>query len=171
MHQVPKHLPEPNNVAARGRSSVRKPYGFTLIEVMIVVGIVAILGGIALPAYNNYIRRGQLVEALALLGDYRIKMEQYYQDNRGYGPDGGDCANGNLGPSWATFTTHTSENFTFSCQLTGGSNQAFLVTATGSSGLASGTTYTINESNQRTTTSYKGTAVSKNCWLVKGDEC
>ena len=68
------------------RSTKRLPAsGFTLIEVMITVAIVAILGSIALPAYFDYVRRGQLPEAFSNLADYRVKMEQYYQDNRNYG--------------------------------------------------------------------------------------
>ena len=65
--------------------------GFTLIEVMIVVAIVAILATVALPAYTDYLRRGQIPEAFTYLSDYRVKMEQYYQDQRMYGV--GTCAN------------------------------------------------------------------------------
>ncbi|GEM_PF-291468 len=58
--------------------------GFTLIEVMIVVAIVAILSAIALPSYSEYIKRGQIVEGITPLADMGAKMEQFYQDNRTY---------------------------------------------------------------------------------------
>ncbi len=45
----------------------RQSRGFTLIEVMIVVAIVAILSAIALPSYQEYVRRGRRAEARAAL--------------------------------------------------------------------------------------------------------
>ena len=76
--------------------------GFTLIEVMIVVAIVAILTAIALPSYKDYIRRGRLPEAFNALADYRTKMEQYYQDNRNYGSAASKCADSTTASSWNT---------------------------------------------------------------------
>jgi len=61
--------------------------GFTLIELMVVVAIVAILAAVALPAYNDYVTRSKLTDAVTGLSDFRVRMEQFYQDNRRY--DGG----------------------------------------------------------------------------------
>ena len=147
--------------------------GFTLIELMIVIAIVAILAAVALPAYGDYIRRGQLPEAFAGMADLRVKMEQYYQDNRQYGTSGGNCADVAT-PTWAastpTLTYAGAQYFTFTCAVTNG-GQGYTITANGSNGRAVGHTYTINHSNARTTTLFKGAVVASTCWLTKGGEC
>lgn len=145
------------------------PRGFTLIELMVTVAIVAILAGTALPAYTDYIRRGQLPEAFSALADYRIKMEQYYQDHRNYGAAA--CADVTGAPAWATFTPGGAANFTFSCALLD-AGQGYRVTATGKTGVsAAGHTYTVDHSNNQNTTAYKGSTVAKACWLSRGNEC
>lgn len=52
--------------------------GFTLIEVMIVVAIVGILAAIAVPSYNEYIRRSHRAEAKNFLMAIAQRMEQNY---------------------------------------------------------------------------------------------
>src|SRR5262245_47812195 len=70
--------------AKERESSMRRQRGFPLIELMIAIAIVAILAGIALPSYNNYITRGKIQEGTSALLATRIKMEQFFQDNRAY---------------------------------------------------------------------------------------
>ncbi len=56
--------------------------GFTLIEVMITVAVIAILAAVALPNYIEYVTRSKLVEAKTNLSDMRTRLEQYFLDNR-----------------------------------------------------------------------------------------
>ncbi|MGH8807890.1 MAG: type IV pilin protein [Noviherbaspirillum sp.] len=58
--------------------------GFSLIELMVAIAIVGILAAVAVPSYQAYVRRGQTQEATMALAEMRIKMEQYFQDNRRY---------------------------------------------------------------------------------------
>lgn len=141
--------------------------GFTLIEVMIVVAIVAILASVALPAYNDYVRRGQLPEAATNLASYRIKMEQYYQDNRVYGS--GTCAN--LAGTWKNFTPDGKTFFQYDCALTdagSGAGSGYVITATGkTSSRAKGYTYTVNQAGVKKTTKFADATVDLNCWAQK----
>lgn len=138
--------------------------GVTLIELMITVAIIGILAAVAVPAYNEYVTRGRIPEATSSLSTMRVRLEQYYQDNRHYGSTASACGVANP----------TSANFTYSCNWgAGATNQTFTATATGS-GPMTGFTYTINQNNERRTTVVPtgwGTATI-NCWVVKkGGAC
>jgi type IV pilus assembly protein PilE len=64
--------------------------GFTLIELMIVVAVVGILAAVAYPLYTEYVQRSRITEATSTMNDMRVRMEQYFQDNRTYA-NGGAC--------------------------------------------------------------------------------
>lgn len=147
--------------------------GFTLIEVMIVVVIVAILAAIAIPNYRDYVTRGRIVEATAGLGDARTKMEQYFQDNRTY-PTA--CKISPAAPGATEVQLQALQNFTMACG--GLAATTYIVTATGTGPMA-GFSYTIDQNGTRTS-AFSGsgasagyTAASPNtCWVIrKGGLC
>jgi prepilin-type N-terminal cleavage/methylation domain-containing protein len=142
--------------------------GFTLIEVMIVVAIIGILAAIALPAYRDYVLRGQLVDATNLLSAARTNMERYFQDNRTYGASGANnppCSG-------------TQGAFTLSCNSPQPPDQlTYTLTAQGS-GQVAAFTYTLTVDGSQTTVIGAGapsgwtTPTPNTCWMVKkGQSC
>ena len=52
--------------------------GFTLIELMIVVAIIGLLSAVAIPAYQDYIGRSQVAEAISLLSSSKTPFAEYF---------------------------------------------------------------------------------------------
>jgi type IV pilus assembly protein PilE len=145
----------------------RRQAGFTLIEVVIVVSIIAILSMVAYPSYRDYLRRGQLADATNGLSVMRAQMERHFQDNRSYATVGGFTT-----PCAAAAATRTFGLFVVSCSGTP-SATAFTLQAVGS-GAANGFTFTINQAEVRTTAATPGggwnTCATQ--WMVKrGQAC
>lgn len=59
--------------------------GFTLIELMIVVLVIAVLAGLAMSSYNNQIRKSRRAEAKQVIADLALKEEKYRSNNATYG--------------------------------------------------------------------------------------
>src|ERR1051325_282662 len=70
----------------KGRSQMQHTKGFTLIELMVTVTVIAILAAIALPSYNDYVLRSKFAEATGNLADLRSRMERSCAASRRYGP-------------------------------------------------------------------------------------
>jgi type IV pilus assembly protein PilE len=136
--------------------------GFTLIELMIVVAVVAVLVAIALPNYSDYITRGKIMDATAKLASNRVKFEQFFLDNRTYV---GACAAPPLG---VVASAAPEDDFTISCP-TAPDASTYTIQAAGnaSKGMA-GFTYTINEQNQKTSSGPNGYS-NANCWATRKD--
>jgi type IV pilus assembly protein PilA len=59
---------------------MKKKRGFTIIELMIVVGIIGVIVSIAIPLYGDYVTRAKVAEALTLLGGLKNPMVEHYHD-------------------------------------------------------------------------------------------
>lgn len=138
---------------------------FTLIEVMIVVAIVAILAAIAIPSYNEYIIRGQLVNATNALSSLRASMERHFQDNRTYDTSGAfvsPCAAASLTTLNAQLSN---QNLTMSCPTW--TPVAYTLSIAGS-GPLTGFTFTLTHLNvQATTAAPSGWQTDTNRWCVR----
>lgn len=127
---------------------MKRSNGFTLVELMIVVVIIGILASVGYPAYTDYVTRGKLMQATAGLADGRIKMEQFFQDNKTY-----------LGGPCPTVTEH----FSFACSNVGVAT--YTITATGIPANLASFSYTINESNVKSSITPWGNSAT--CWITK----
>ncbi len=58
--------------------------GFSLIEILVALAIVAILGSIAFPSYQSYIRKGHRADEQNYLMTLAQQNQQYFIDNRDY---------------------------------------------------------------------------------------
>ena len=140
----------------------RHARGFTLIELMITVAIAAILAAVAIPMYRDYVLRGRIIDATSRLSDFRVRMEQYFMDNRTYDAGGGKCGVANP-------TTTKDQAFDIKC--TGASATGYTAKATGvaSAGMT-GFEYQIVASGAKSTTSLPtGWTTTAGCWVTRKD--
>jgi len=142
--------------------------GFTLIELMIVVALVAILAAVALPSYNDYVIRSRFPEAQGALAAGRVNAEQFFQDNRTY-----------LGMPCPANTNF----WTFDCNDAAAPQTAatYTIFATGQGAMVS-FEFSVNQNNTRSTTGVKAgwgstsvpaptRAAPITCWLTRKGEC
>jgi type IV pilus assembly protein PilE len=63
---------------------MKKSFGFTLIELMIVVAVVAILAGLAFGAYSKQVRKSRRAEAKQVMSDYALREEKLRSNSAEY---------------------------------------------------------------------------------------
>lgn len=132
------------------RQSIRPVRGFTLIELMIVVAVVAILAAVALPAYNDQVRKAHRAEARSALQQVTLLEEKWRADNPSYGSYGSTGTPNITGPT-------TSENGHWTIAVTANTATTYTVTATKANGIGDplcggGMVIAVNNANNPATT-------------------
>ena len=139
----------------------RPPRGFSMIELLAVVSIIAILAGIAVPQYRAYVQRSRLVDALTRLADARARMEQFFLDRRAYVDDAGHCG---VPPPAAT----GADAFALNCEATA-STYTYTATGLAAKGMAA-FAYAIDQSGQKATVAAPGGwTIQPDCWTIRQD--
>lgn len=140
---------------------MKKQSGFTLVELMIAVIIVAILAAIAVPSYRQYVISSRLTDAFSALASAQSSAEQFWSNNRTY-----------VGFNTASGFPATTANFSYN--LSNQTTSTYTITATGvASSSVSGFTFTIDQNgNKATTAAPTGWTTSNTCWTGKpGGAC
>jgi type IV pilus assembly protein PilE len=137
----------------------RRPHGFTLIEAMMTVAIVAILGAIAYPQYVEFITRSRIIDGTSKMSNFRVQMEQYFMDNRTY-LNGAACGVPNI-------VAGAQDYFGITCL---GTATTYTITGQGVGPMAN-FKYTVDQTNARQTLNANPgwNFAGSTCWVTKKD--
>ena len=128
--------------------------GFTLIELMVVVAIVAILAAIAIPSFQGQILKSRRTEAITSLQDIQLKLERWRVDHASYADPGG---------ATSYPATPPTGHYEFQITAAAATPNDYIISATPQGGQADDSckTLTITNSGGVVTKSASGTG---NCW-------
>jgi type IV pilus assembly protein PilE len=130
--------------------------GVTLIELMIVVGVVAVLASIALPSYRSYVIRTHRTEATTALLSLAAAQEKFYLQNNTYA---GNALLDDAPPAGLGMST-TTENGWYTLSITAADAAGFDAVATKAGGQSSDThcaTFSLDEAGVKS-------ATNTDCW-------
>jgi len=149
-------------------SAARALLGFTLIELMIAMAIIAILSVIAIPAYTSYVAKSKSRTAQSDLVALSLNMENYYQQQLDYPANstttlltqqrlinacGATPSSTNTAYTWVPAQSADFKYTIGSSNGCGASTDVYTLTATATSSSLSGCVITLSSANARTATS------------------
>lgn len=124
-------MPQQTTICVISAPPTSRASGFTLIELMIAVAVIAVLARIAFPSYMEYVKRGHRSSAQSLMLDLANREQQYLLDNRSF-LGGGASAVTTLLPSGVP--PEVSSYYTMTITATAGPPPTFEVKATPNAG-------------------------------------
>lgn len=133
---------------------MNKTKGFTLIELLIVIVIVAVLAAIALPSYQEHVRKTRRTQAKADMLELSQMLEREFTLNRSY-----------AGFDWSTFTTSPrSGTAYYTIEIDPQDATTFTITATPTASQTQDTKCGTLSLNQLGTKTADGTLGVAGCW-------
>jgi type IV pilus assembly protein PilE len=133
--------------------------GFTLIELMITVAVVAILASIAIPSYSDYVTRSRRNDARLSLAQSAQWMERFRAENRG------SYTGATLQPGMTVSPASGTAMYDIAVAVAAG-GAGYQITATPRGAMASDVcaTYTLANDGQRTAAGVSSGDVFEKCW-------
>jgi type IV pilus assembly protein PilE len=137
--------------------------GFTLIELMITVAVVAILASIAYPSYQNYVLSSRRAEAQADMLEMQLGMEKWRANRASYRSDATPSAKGVATTNTPANAGYGGTNSYYTYTITDTTESAYIITATPQGAQTADsncTPLTLNQSGAQTP--------SSGCWKGSG---
>jgi len=149
-------------------NTFKRPSGFTLVELMIVVAIIGILAAIAYPSYTEYVTRSKRSDAKAALLQEQLAQEKYRANCPQYASAIGTTMSCVTGGSHTLVGSTTSPDGYYTIAISGTPTAtAYTVTATPLAPFADTTcgTFAVNQDGKTTSSSVQTTTAKVNeCW-------
>ncbi|HEY0288251.1 MAG TPA: type IV pilin protein [Pseudomonas sp.] len=136
---------------------LRSSNGFTLIELMVVIGVISILAAVGYPNYTEYVKKTRRSEIAALLIEEAQKLERFHSRNGQYTDVAGLPARDHQVADGNTF-------YALAAQRT---EQTFVLTATATGALMQGDKcghFVLENTGRRDNLALSGDASVLGCW-------
>jgi type IV pilus assembly protein PilE len=144
-------------------AQARPAAGFTLIELVIALAILAITTALAAPSYRNYLRRGHRSEAVQALLTAAVEQEKFHLANGRYG-DRLDASAGEDPPGLPVASRTPGGHYVLAIPTATAAEYRVIATAAGNGGDPACASLAIDESGRRTSTDARGADSTARCW-------